>query len=135
MYKLKILIRLLTFLVLTSCIKSNKNPSTKSLQTNTQKVIVDTILSKHRTIITMNKYLLTNGAENEIQIKINNIEAKDVVIYTSTSEATVKMGKQLGNFAVTPKTGINHVIITINQLGSEGLVILGRVKIKTTHNN
>jgi hypothetical protein len=135
MPRMRTVITLLTLLILTSCLRSNKNSSNESIQTDTQNVVIDTLLSKHRTIITMNKVLLTTGVENEIQIKIKNIETKDIVIYTSTSEATVKIGKKLGNFAVTPKTGINQVTITVNYLGNEGLVKLGRVMIKTTHNN
>lgn len=131
---MKIIITILTLLALTSCLKSSKNHVTNSKQADKQDfVVVDTLIDNHRIVVRMDNVELSNGVENDIQIQINNIEAKDMVIYTSTSEATVQVGKQKGNFAVTPKLGIDQVGITINYLGLEGLVKIGKVTIKTTH--
>ncbi|MBI9059935.1 MAG: hypothetical protein JEZ01_19375 [Labilibaculum sp.] len=129
------IITLLTLLALTSCLKSSKNHVADSKQSNMQGfVAVDTLIDNHRIVVIMDNVELTSGIENDIRIQINNIEAKDIVIYTSTSEATVKVGKQKGKFAVTPKLGIDQVGITVNYLGLEGLVKIGQVTIKTTHN-
>ncbi len=132
---MKISMVLLTILVLTSCIKSSKDSTNEPVLSNIQNTLIDTLLGKHRTVIRMDEFALTNGVENEIQIKINNIEAKNIVVYTSTSEATLRVGKQLGTYALTPKRGVNQVTITVNYLGSEGIVKLGRVTLNTVHTN
>lgn len=131
---MRIVITLLTLLILTSCLKSSKNSSTESKHAKTQTVVVDSLLNKHRTIITMDKFELTNGVENEVQIKIQNIEAENIVIYTATSEATVKVGVQSGSFMILPELKTNYVAITVNYLGEEGLIKLGQIRINTSKN-
>jgi hypothetical protein len=129
---MKIIVSILTILVFTSCLKSSKDLSRESNQTDSQNIVIDTLLVKLGTAIVMDKAVLTNGIENEVKISLDSIEAKDIVVYTSISEATVKLGKQAGYYAITPKLGADQVGITLNYHGSEGLRKLGRVTIKTT---
>ncbi len=126
----RIIIILLTFLFLSSC--NNLRKESKTSENNY--IIIDTVLNTHRTIISINNVALKNSVENEIQIKIKDIATEKIVIYTSTSEATVKVGKNAGEFLITPKLDADKVTITVNKQSIDGLEKLGKVCVTTTHN-
>jgi len=131
---MRALLAILTLFILISCANSKDSSSNEVKNTNTNSFVLDTILNKHRTVLTLENEKLTQGIKNEIRFEIEEIDAKNIVIYTSTSEATVKIGKQFGYFEVTPVLTVKQVTITVNHLENGKMIKLGQIELKTTHN-
>lgn len=101
-YKIGML--LLLILTIYSCNDLNKKSQTGQIYRK------DTIIGNHHVRV------INQLANHEFQIKIDDIETRDIVVYTISKQATVKLGSKIGYFKLYPKEGIDKVKVTINYL-------------------
>ena len=101
-YKIGML--LLLILTIYSCNDLNKKSQTGQIYRK------DTIIGNHHVRV------INQLANHEFQIKIDDIETRDIVVYTISKQVTVKLGSKIGYFKLYPKEGIDKVKVTINYL-------------------
>ena len=117
--------------ILIAC--SNNRPENKTIIDGTHQgsYTIDTVLDGYDTKIILSDRYLKKGSNNEMKIGIKDVPNEKILIYTKTSEATVKLIKDTTGFLILPKKTADSVSIYIN-INKEGKTIpLGKIKIKT----
>jgi len=116
-------------LMLFSC--SNKTNEKKSNDKYKDNYIIDTVLSEYSIkVILLNQYL-KKGIDNQMILEIKDVPNDKVVIYTKTSEATVKLNNDTSGYLILPKITSDSVGINININNLGKMIVIGKIYIKT----
>jgi len=113
-----------------SCNQNPKFENTRSANPTTYKL--DTILSNYKIVLTMPDSRILKGVSNKIHLDILNFDSKNIIIFTKTSEASVNIGENSGDFLVKPTPTTDFVTININLRKNNGQISeIGKLIIMT----
>ena len=121
---------ILTF-ILIDC--SNKKSENKKVIDKTQQELytIDTVLDGYDTKIILSNRYLKKGLDNKMTLDIQDVPNENILIYTRTSEATVKINNDTTGFLIFPKKTVDSVSIFVNINKDGKIILLGKINIKT----
>jgi len=113
-------------LILTAC------STTVDEKSKNNTFILDTTLNNYKVKLIMSDNKLLKGISNVIHLDIINTNPKNIIIFTKTSEASVNLGENTGDFLIKPTQTTDVVIININIRQIDGQHIeVGKFILKT----
>jgi hypothetical protein len=89
----------------------------------------DTLINGNQIKITLKTEYLLNRVENNLNIEVDGVAKRELMIYTKSSEAKVKLSKNEGEFTITPTTEKNKVTIYLNTQKVGEIIELGKVEL------
>lgn len=117
--------------ILVACSNNRSEDKTIVDETHQGSYTIDTVLNGYDTKIILSDRYLKKGSNNEMKISIKDVPYEKILIYTKTSEATVKLSNDTSGFMIFPKKTTDSVSIYIN-IDQEGkTILLGKINIKT----
>jgi len=122
-------ISILIFALLLSC-SSNSNEKGKMQDKSKDYFVIDTLLSDYQTKLKLSQAHFKKGIDNKMMIQITSVPNDKILIYTKTSEATIKLIKDKSGYLVLPKTTADSVTINVNINKDGKMILIGKIKFK-----
>lgn len=120
----------LALVFISNCRDRQKDNSIKSALETKKDFSVDTTIKGYDIYLKMSKELLEKEDTNNIYLEIDDFDTKNIIIYTSASEAVVNRGKSSGYFKIIPNPQTDEVTINLNLMEKTSMKSIGQITLK-----
>lgn len=127
---LKIGFLFLISIFLSNCNNIQNNEQIGSSIHSSKNYLIDTTINDYNIHLKMENRFLDRGDTNRVFFNIDNFEAKNIIIYTSVSEAVVNRGESDGHFKVIPNKQTDKVTINLNLREKTSIKSIGQITLK-----
>ncbi|MCL3782717.1 hypothetical protein EMN47_20210 [Prolixibacteraceae bacterium JC049] len=126
MNRMLILVLLMIFM---SCF--NKTTEKESDNQYENNYTLDTVLSDYLVDVVLPSQYLEKGCENEMILGIKGVPDENVIIYTKTSQATIRLNNDTTGYLIFPKISTDSVGIYVNINKDGEMTLIGKLIIET----